>query len=92
MKGARPEQAALTRDNDLSQTEATRSVVEGMVDGLNDHTIDGIAAFFAKDFRWMGNAPSMVCLMAFDAIAFQCLIALLLEHLGRRKSVSPEAT
>ena len=33
MKGARPEQAALTRDNDLSQTEATRRVVEGMVDG-----------------------------------------------------------
>ena len=27
-----------------------------MVDGLNDHVIDGIGAFFASDFRWMGNA------------------------------------
>ena len=42
MKGARPEQAVLTRDNDLSKTQETRRVVEGMVDGLNDHTIDGI--------------------------------------------------
>ena len=56
MKGARPEQAALTRDNDRSQTEATRRVVEGMVDGLNDHVIDGIGAFFAESFRWIGNA------------------------------------
>ena len=51
-----------------------------------------LAQVASNVFRWMGNAPSMVCLMAFDAIAFQCLIALLLEHLGRRKSVSPEAT
>lgn len=56
MKGSRPEQAKLTRDNDLSQTEATRRVVESMVDGLNDHVIDGIEAYFARDFRWMGNA------------------------------------
>src|ERR671916_2078352 len=56
MKGSRPEQAALTRDNDRSKTEETRRVVEGMVDGLNDHVIDGIGAFFASDFRWMGNA------------------------------------
>ncbi len=56
MKGARPEQAALTRANDLSKTAQTRSVVEGMVDGLNDHKIDGIDAFFSRDFRWMGNA------------------------------------
>lgn len=55
-KGARPEQGALTRDNDLSKTEETRRVVESMVDGLNDHTIDGIEAFFARDFRWLGNA------------------------------------
>lgn len=56
MKGARPPQAELTRDNDRSQTEATRHVVESMVDGLNDHLIEGIGAFFAKDFTWRGNA------------------------------------
>ncbi|MEN8709415.1 MAG: ester cyclase [Paracoccaceae bacterium] len=55
MKGARPEQAALTRDTDLSKTDATRAVIEGMVDGLNDHRIDDIGAFFAQSFRWMGN-------------------------------------
>jgi hypothetical protein len=55
-KGTRPEQGALTRDNDLSKTAQTQHVVESMVDGLNDHTIDGIEAFFASDFRWMGNA------------------------------------
>jgi len=56
MKGSRPEQAVLTRDNDLSCTAQTQRVVEAMVDGLNDHVIDGIGAFFAPDFRWMGNA------------------------------------
>lgn len=56
MKGSRPEQAVLSRDNDLSKTEETRSVVETMVDGLNDHEIDGMGAFFAQSFRWMGNA------------------------------------
>ena len=55
MKGSRPEQAVLTRDTDLSKTEATRSVIEGMVDGLNDHKIDGIGTFFNDGFRWMGN-------------------------------------
>jgi len=54
--GARPEQAALTRDNDRSRTEATRTVVEAMVDGLNDHKINGMAAFFHESFRWFGNA------------------------------------
>ena len=49
MKGARPEQAALTRDTDMSKTDATRSVIEGMVDGLNDHRIDDIGEFFAED-------------------------------------------
>jgi predicted ester cyclase len=55
-RGARPEQAALTRDNDRSKTEATRHTIEGMVDALNDHVIDGIGSFFAESFRWMGNA------------------------------------
>ncbi|MEM6306232.1 MAG: ester cyclase [Pseudomonadota bacterium] len=55
MKGSRPEQAVLTRDTDMSKTDETRAVIEGMVDGLNDHTIDGIGAFFADTFRWMGN-------------------------------------
>lgn len=56
MKGSRPEQAVLTRDNDLSKTAATQAVVVGMVDGLNDHEIDGIGKFFSERFRWMGNA------------------------------------
>jgi predicted ester cyclase len=56
MKGSRPEQAALSRDTDLTKTEATRRVIEGMVDGLNDHRIDDIGEFFAPDFRWIGNA------------------------------------
>ncbi len=55
MKGSRPEQAVLSRDTDLSKTDETRAVIEGMVDGLNDHTIDGIGAFFQESFRWMGN-------------------------------------
>ncbi|MCS4096211.1 ester cyclase [Rhizobium sp. BK176] len=56
MKGSRPEQGVLTKNNDRSKTEATRAVVEGMVDGLNDHVIDGIGSFFASNFRWLGNA------------------------------------
>ena len=56
MRGSRPEQAVLSRDTDLSQTDETRRVIEGMVDGLNDHQIDDIGAFFAENFRWMGNA------------------------------------
>lgn len=56
MKGSRPEQGVLTKHNDLGKTEETRRVVEAMVDGLNDHLIDGIDRFFAPDFRWMGNA------------------------------------
>ena len=55
-KGARPVQAALTQGADPRKTEETRSVIEAMVDGLNDHRIDDIGAFFAEDFRWMGNA------------------------------------
>ncbi len=55
MAGARPEQAALSRDTDLSKTEESRAVFEGMVDGLNDHRIADIGEFFAPDFRWMGN-------------------------------------
>ena len=56
MSGARPEQARLTRDNDLSRTAETQRVIEAMVDGLNDHKISGIAEFFHAAFRWMGNA------------------------------------
>ncbi len=56
MKGSRPEQGALTADNDVTKTDETRAVVDGMVDALNDHMIDGIGAFFHESFRWMGNA------------------------------------
>ena len=55
MKGSRPEQAVLSRDIDMSKTDDTRTVIETMVGGLNDHRIDDIGEFFAKDFRWMGN-------------------------------------
>ena len=55
MSGARPEQAYLTKANDLSKTAETRAVVENMVDGLNDHKINGMVDFFAESFRWMGN-------------------------------------
>lgn len=55
MKGSRPEQAVLTKDTDMTKTDATRKVIEGMVDGLNDHRIDDIGAFFSESFRWMGN-------------------------------------
>ncbi|GIT90667.1 hypothetical protein JANAI62_11220 [Jannaschia pagri] len=55
MKGSRPEQAVLTRDTDMSQTEATRAVIEGMVDGLNDHRIADIGEFFSEGFGWYGN-------------------------------------
>ena len=54
VKGSRPEQAILSRDTDLSKTDDTRRVIEGMVDGLNDHRIDDIGAFFADSFRWIG--------------------------------------
>ena len=56
MRGSRPEQAFLSRDTDMTKTDETRAVIEGMVDGLNDHRIDDIGEFFAQSFRWMGNA------------------------------------
>ena len=55
MRGARPEQARLTRGTDMSRTGATQRVVEAMIDGLNDHRIADIGEFFAEDFRWNGN-------------------------------------
>ncbi|SFT54200.1 ester cyclase [Sedimentitalea nanhaiensis] len=55
MKGSRPEQALLTRDTDMTRTDKTRAVIEGMVDGLNDHRIADIGDFFSETFRWMGN-------------------------------------
>ncbi|MEH6550334.1 MAG: ester cyclase [Pseudomonadales bacterium] len=56
MKGSRPEQAALTKDNDLSKTSETLATIDAMVDGLNDHDIDNMGRFFSEAFRWMGNA------------------------------------
>ena len=56
MSGARPDQAYLSADNDTTKTADTRAVIEGMVDGLNDHRIADIGEYFADDFRWMGNA------------------------------------
>lgn len=56
MKGSRPLQAALTQDNDLSKTPETEATIDAMVDGLNDHDIDGMDRFFDNNFRWIGNA------------------------------------
>jgi len=55
MKGTRPEQAVLSRNTDMSKTGETRAVIEGLVDGLNDHRIADIGEFFAEDFIWRGN-------------------------------------
>ena len=55
MAGARPQQALLSRDTDLSRTESTRAVIESMVDGLNDHRIADIGEFFSEGFSWHGN-------------------------------------
>ena len=55
MSDRRPEQAVLTKDNDLSKTEETLGVIDAMVDGLNDHDIDGMGRFFSESFRWIGN-------------------------------------
>jgi len=55
MKGSRPNQAELTKNNDLSKTKKTQEVIESMVDGLNDHRVEDIGEFFSKNFRWMGN-------------------------------------
>jgi predicted ester cyclase len=55
MAGARPQQALLSRDTDLSRTESTRAVIESMVDGLNDHRIADIGEFFSEGFGWHGN-------------------------------------
>ncbi len=56
MKDSRPEQAVLTKDNDLSKTQETLGVIDAMVDGLNDHDIDNMGRFFSESFRWIGNA------------------------------------
>ena len=56
MKGSRPEQATLTKDNKLHKTNETTATIDAMVDGLNDHDIDNMGRFFSATFRWMGNA------------------------------------
>ena len=55
MSRARPDQAILSKKTDMSKTAETRAVIEGMVDGLNDHRIVDIGEFFSEGFRWMGN-------------------------------------
>ena len=55
MKGSRPNQAELTKNNDLSKTKKTQEVIESMVDGLNDHRIEDMGEIFSENFRWMGN-------------------------------------
>ncbi|MBL4871825.1 MAG: ester cyclase [Rhodobacteraceae bacterium] len=55
MTQSQPMQAELSRGTDMTKTNETRAVIEGMVDGLNEHRIDDIGEFFANSFRWMGN-------------------------------------
>ena len=55
MIGSRPEQAILSKQTDMSKTSETRTVIENMVDGLNDHRIVDIDEFFSESFRWIGN-------------------------------------
>ena len=50
-----PLQASLSRDTDMSKTDETRRIIEGMVQALNDHRIDDIGEFFSEDFVWHGN-------------------------------------
>ena len=68
MKGSRPEQAALSRDTDMSKTDATRAVIEGMVDGLNDHRIDDIGTFFAEGFRVSRSGDLSQCRHDIDEV------------------------
>ena len=56
MKGSRPVQGELTLNNNLHKTKETEATVSAMVDGLNDHDIDGMRRFFSETFRWMGNS------------------------------------
>lgn len=56
MKAKRPEQALLTKDNDLSKTNETLATIDAMVDGLNDHDIENMGRFFSESFSWIGNA------------------------------------
>lgn len=56
MPNERPSQSVLTRGNDLSKTDESLDVVARMVDGLNDHDIDGMGRFFHDSFVWRGNA------------------------------------
>ncbi len=56
MKGSRPEQAVLTRGHGHDQNRTPpATVIEGMVDGLNDHRIGDIGEFFTQNFPLMGN-------------------------------------
>jgi len=48
-------QGRLTQTNDLTKTEQTERVIGSMVEGLNEHKINGMREFFSDTFRWMGN-------------------------------------
>jgi predicted ester cyclase len=56
MKGSRPEQAVLTKNNQLHKTDETLATIDAMADAMNDHDIDNMGRFFSESFRWMGNA------------------------------------
>ena len=47
MRGSRPEQAILSRDNDLSKTaDPPGAMIEGMVDRLNTSAPEGLSGTF----------------------------------------------
>lgn len=87
-KGDRPEQAPLTRDNDLSKTAETARVIESMVDALNDHDIAGMDRFFSADFRWIGNAG---CGVKHGLKAFQDGWQRPFQHAFSEKTATDEA-
>lgn len=57
MIGARPEQAVLTRDTDMTKIEQTRSAIEtwSMVSAIMELQI---SAILSEQFRWVGNQGS----------------------------------
>ena len=55
MNGARPKQAELSKDTDMSKTEETRSTIQAMVDGLTDHRIAALGVFFRHGFNCQGT-------------------------------------
>ena len=70
MKGSRPEQAVLSKDTDMSKTNATRRVIEAMVDGRAG--IDGLddvsSVTISPDGRWVATGTVRGLDLAISAV------------------------